>query len=99
MPPPFVHPDLAALASLAATDEDRTATGLEVSLIEIQRLADPESGPPHHDDESPQPTPMRVVSGLAEDPNDLFDPRRVRGISPALVARRAARVETGLDRR
>lgn len=44
LPSPIVHPNLAALATLAVADEHRSEPGLEVSLGERQGLADPKTG-------------------------------------------------------
>jgi hypothetical protein len=41
LPSPLVHADFAAAAALAAADEQRAATVVEVGLGERQRLVDP----------------------------------------------------------
>jgi hypothetical protein len=46
LPRPVVHANLAAPATLAAPDQQRSATRVQVGLGERERLADPQSGPP-----------------------------------------------------
>jgi len=41
LPCPLVHADLAAAPSLAAANEQRSATVVEVGLVERRRLVDP----------------------------------------------------------
>ena len=49
-PGPAVHPDLSSFASLSAPDEDGTAGTVEITLLEGERLADPEPcSPEQHD--------------------------------------------------
>ena len=55
MEAPVVHADLAPLAALAVTDQERAAAGVEVWLDQRHRLADAESGAPEHDDKCAQP--------------------------------------------
>src|SRR5215211_179531 len=50
-PAPVVHRDLAAMAALAAADKERAAAPVEVALVELERLLDPEPGPPQNDDQ------------------------------------------------
>ena len=51
-PAPVVHPDLATTAALAAADQERAAARIEVTLVEVERLLDPQPGAPENDDQS-----------------------------------------------
>jgi hypothetical protein len=46
-----IHSHLAAPAALTAADEDGASRSVEVTLGEIKRLADPETGAPQDDDQ------------------------------------------------
>jgi hypothetical protein len=50
LPSPVVHPDLAALAALAAAYQDAATGGVKVALGEAERLADAQPGSPEQDD-------------------------------------------------
>jgi hypothetical protein len=95
LPSPAVHADLATLAALAASHEDRAGAAVKVAFGEGERLADAQAGAPQDHDQRPQAQPVRGVAGAAHDRNDLLDRRRIGGIMAALVARRAAAVVTG----
>jgi hypothetical protein len=49
---PLVHADFAAPAALAAPDEQRSATPIEVAFGKRERLMDPQSGAPQYDDQT-----------------------------------------------
>jgi len=89
LPCPLVHPDLAALAALAVTHEDRASPGLEIGLGERQRLVDPQSSPPKDHDERADPCAVHACAGSTHDRDDLLDPRWISGKAPALIARHA----------
>ena len=63
-PAPFVHADLAALAALAVTDEQRTATLVQVSFAEGERLSDAKTGAPEHDDQSARAVAVNTGAGV-----------------------------------
>jgi hypothetical protein len=46
-----IHSHLAAPAALASANEDGPSRSVEVTLGEIKRLADPETGAPQDDDQ------------------------------------------------
>jgi hypothetical protein len=71
---------------------------VEVAFAERERLSDAQAAAPKHDDQGAPPPAMTVVGGLAHHGDDLLDGRRVRGIEPALVARRASGVIAGHGR-
>jgi len=50
LPGPLLHADLAAAAVLSAANEQRAAAVAQVALAEDQRLVNPESRSPQHDD-------------------------------------------------
>ncbi len=54
-PGPAVHPDLTTLVTLAVPDEDAAAVGVQIGLVERERFADPQPGPPQHHDDPAQP--------------------------------------------
>ena len=59
-PAPAVHPDLAALVPLPVPDENGAAVGVQISLVERERFADPQPGPPQHHDHTAQSQPIGV---------------------------------------
>jgi hypothetical protein len=61
-PRPRVHADLAALAALAATDENRAARRVEVALGQPQRFVDAQPGAPEHDEWSAQTKSVGTVA-------------------------------------
>ena len=88
LPPPLIHADLPAPTAFTAAHEHRTAAAIEIRLAERERLVDPEPGSPKHDDQRAQPPTINAVPRRSHDGDDLFDRRRVGGITDALVARR-----------
>ena len=46
LPPPIVHADLASASALAAADEQRATSVVEVGLGEGERLLDAQTGSP-----------------------------------------------------
>src|SRR4051812_9820281 len=54
-PAPVVHADLSALSALAAADEQRAASLIEVRLGERERFLDAQPGSPEDHDQSAQP--------------------------------------------
>src|SRR5436305_3380746 len=95
LPPPAVHPDLAPPAPFASADQDRTCYPVKVGLGERERLADPQTGPPEHNDQSPQPDSLRSLAGGPHDRDDLLHRGRVRRIAKPLVSRRPTLMEAG----
>jgi hypothetical protein len=91
--------DLAAAAALAAAHEQCAATVVEVRLVEGERLVDPKSRSPLHDDQAAQPAAMAPVTGRAHDRDDLLDGRRICRVAVSLVAWWAAGVESRHRRR
>jgi hypothetical protein len=73
LPAPFVHPDLAPLAALSATDEERAAATIEICLVECKGLADPKPRSPHHDDGASESQAVRAIAGCTHHPDDLLD--------------------------
>jgi hypothetical protein len=80
-----VHADLAASAALAASDEERTASGVEIVLGGRERFVNAQAAAPEHDDQRAQSPPVPVLAGEAHDRDDLLDRRRVGGVAHALV--------------
>jgi len=85
--------------ALAAAHEQRAATVVEVRLVERERLVDPKSGSPQHDDQTTQPASMAPVTRRAHDRDDLLHGRRIGRIALSLVTRRAATLKAGHGRR
>ncbi len=46
LPPPVIHPNLSATAALAVSDKQRPAARVQIALVEIERLLNPQLGPP-----------------------------------------------------
>jgi hypothetical protein len=92
-PAPVVHPDLATAAALALAHQERAAARIEVTLVEVERLLDPEPGAPENNDQSPGAVTRHALAGHPHDGDDLLDVGRVGRIAPALVAGRATQVE------
>jgi hypothetical protein len=73
------------------TNEHSTTIVVQVGLVERERLADPQSGAPKHDDHGPEADSVRVIAGGAHDGDDLLDGRRIG----CFVVRRHASMEVG----
>jgi hypothetical protein len=99
LPAPLVHADLSAASALAAPDEQRAASAVEVGLAQRQRLLDAQPRPPQHDDHTTQPTPLAAIAGCTHNGNDLLDSRGVRRLAKPLVAWRATAVKARHGRR
>jgi hypothetical protein len=90
-----IHPHLAAFAALAAADEDGASRSVEVTLGEVKRLADTQTGTPQDHHQRPQASTVRPITGRAHDCDDLLDPRRIGRIAKALVSRGSPLVVAG----
>jgi hypothetical protein len=99
VPSPLVHADFAALAALAVAHQQRPTPPIEVALGQRQRFADAQSGTPQHHDYRPQPHGMGALAGLPHYRDDLFDRRRIGGITQTPIAQRPAPMKTGQRRR
>src|SRR5204863_2070843 len=96
---PSVHSDLAALIAPGVADEQRAAVGVEVGLVERERLADPQTSAPEYDDHAAQRDTLWTIAGSAHHGDDLLHARRIRRIAKPFVARRNTLVEAGRGRR
>ena len=67
------------------SDEHGTAGTVEIALLERERLADPQSGAPEHDDEAAESGALGVIAYRTHDRDDLLDRRRIGRILFALV--------------
>jgi len=99
LPTPIVHAHFAAASALAASDDQRPASLIEIALSEIERLLDAQPGPPEDHDETAEPAAVHAVSGGVHDGDDLLDLRRMGRVAQTLVTRRAASVESRHRRR
>src|ERR687885_967114 len=93
LPAPVVHAHLAPAVALAAADKQRAAARVEIALVEVERLLDPQARAPEHDDQRPHPLARETVAGLAHHGQDLLDPGRVGRVVHALVPRATAAME------
>jgi hypothetical protein len=84
-PRPAVHTNLPTATAFAATCQNRAAGGVEVGLGEIERLADPQPGPPQDHDQRPQPGAIGTITRRAHHRDDLLHGRRIGGMAPAFV--------------
>jgi hypothetical protein len=96
---PAVHADLAALAALAATDQDAAGRRVQVAFGKGERLADPQAGAPQQHDERLGAQAVRGAAGAAHDRDELFDRRRIGRVPQALVAWRTTAVMARHGRR
>jgi hypothetical protein len=80
-------------AGAFAPHQQRPAPRIEVGLGERERLTDPQTGAPQHDDQAAQPAAVHAFAGAAHNGHDLLDRRRVGGVAHPLVARRPASME------
>jgi hypothetical protein len=64
-PCPAVHPDLPPYVGLPVADDERATAWVKVRLIQGECLADPQSGPPKHNDDPAQPQALRAIAGAA----------------------------------
>ena len=90
--------DLAALAALTTSDQDRAAAAVQIGLDERERLTDPQSCAPEHDDDRAQSHALRPAAAGAHYGNDLLDARRVGRVVQASLWGRAPLVEAGQGR-
>jgi hypothetical protein len=95
---PAVHPDVSALAALAVPHEDRPTARVQVALGQRERLADPQSGAPQHDDQTAQSHPVRIITGSAHHGDGLLGRWRVSRVLQALVAGWSSLVMAGQGR-
>jgi hypothetical protein len=63
LPAPLVHADLAPPAALAAADQQRSASRVEVVLGKSERLLEPQPGTPQQDDHRAQREAVTVIAG------------------------------------
>ena len=84
---PLIHSDVSAALALAATDENRPSGALQVGFSEGERLGDPKTGSPEHDDEPTQPPPVHVGPGLPHYRDDLLDSWRIGGSNALFLGR------------
>jgi hypothetical protein len=77
LPAPVVHARFAAFAALAAADQERPSSRVEVGFGEVERFANAQPGPPQHDDQSADPVAPNAGTGLAHHGYDLFHSGRV----------------------
>jgi hypothetical protein len=82
---PAVHPDFATLAAFAASDQDRASAGVEVALGERERLADPQTSAPEHDNQAAESYALGVVTAGVHDGDDLLDAGWVCRVAQTLV--------------
>jgi hypothetical protein len=80
-----IHPDLAAPTALAAAHEHSASGTVEVSLGEVECLADPQTGTPHRHHECPEARTVWSIACRAHDCDDLLDRRRISRVAEALV--------------
>jgi hypothetical protein len=59
---PRVHADLAAPPALAASDQERAATLIQIGFSQGERLLDAQTGPPQDDDQTAQSVAVRALS-------------------------------------
>jgi hypothetical protein len=101
-PSPTRPSHLASAPALAAPDQQRSPSRIEIGLAEPEGLVDAQAGAPKHDDQSAQPRSVQAVSGVTHHRDDLLDGRRIGWIALALVARRRRACNPGIfagDRR
>jgi hypothetical protein len=72
-PRPSVHVDLTSLAALAALDKDRPANGVEVALLQTERLANPKPRTPQEHDQRTESLSGRAITDGAHHRDDLLD--------------------------
>jgi len=80
-PSPGVHPYLATPITLPVPDQQTPSPLVQVSLGERERLIDPHTGSPQHDDQTSHPPAVTIVSGLAHHRDDLVDRGRIARIT------------------
>jgi hypothetical protein len=92
LPGPVVHADLSPAPALAATHRYGAAARVEIGLGERQRLADPQSGTPQHDDQAAQALPVNGVASGGRSAWKLLGPfvERPVAASPKGQPRRRA---------
>ncbi len=64
-PAPVVHADLAPAPALTLADEQGTAGGFEIALVQVECLPDPQARPPKHNDQRADAVAMQAAARLA----------------------------------
>ena len=80
-----VHPDLATPVTLPMPDQQTPSPLVQVRLGQRERLMDPQTGSPQHNDHPPHPPTVTTVCGVAHEGDDLIDRGRIRRVPVALV--------------
>jgi hypothetical protein len=98
-PSPRRHADLAAPATLAASDEQRATALIEIALGKGERFLDAQASSPQNHDQPAQAAAMRVVAGRSHDSNEPLHLGRIGRITQTLVVGRSTGVEAWHGRR
>jgi hypothetical protein len=80
-------------------DQQTAVPLVQIRLGERKCLMYPNTGSPQHNDQTPHPTAVTTVSGLAHNRNDLVDRERIRRMTTAVVRRDPPDVMVGHRRR
>jgi hypothetical protein len=88
LPAPCVHADLATPAALAASDEQRAASLVEIGLGKGKPFLDAQPRSPQDHDQRAQPAAVRVVTGGPHDGDVLLDLRPIGRTAQTLVVAR-----------
>jgi hypothetical protein len=72
-PCPRIHSQFATAVPLTVPDEQAASALVEVGLCERERLMDPQTGSPEHDNQPTHPPTVSAVASAAHDRNDLID--------------------------
>jgi hypothetical protein len=99
LPAPVVHSDLASASALAAADEQRASSRIEIALGEGERLLDAQPGSPQDHDQAAKPAAVGPSASDTHDGDDLLDLRRISWVAQSLVAWRATRQKSRHRRR
>jgi hypothetical protein len=84
LPRPTVHPDLASLTALPASDKHRAAGSVPIALLESERFADPQAGAPEQHNQRSESMAGGAVTDSAHHGDDLLNRRRVGRVLLAL---------------
>jgi hypothetical protein len=73
------------------THQHAAAPGVQVGLGERERLVDPQTGSPEHDEQPAHPPRVTAIACAAHHGHDVIDGRRIRRLPlPLVVSARPA---------
>ena len=93
LPGPAVHANLTPFAAFPSAHQHGPARPVKIALAQRERLADPQTRAPEHDDHAAQADPIGVIARGTHHRDDLLDGRWVWRVAETFVARGSALIK------